>query len=253
MSTVKEFYKKYKIPAKSQSLPDDSLPKWLNSERRDILIKLWTEIGGSRCLLGHVNCPIKEHYAHIDSHVVKAQIGQPVKCVDSHGLPLKDTNGNQLYITVYQLNKVVEHEKKYDRLYDVKTEALIKYWIDDDRDKDRYEWNYESNQLHKTSDRHKPIRGLFSGISRDIWHDTQPLYYLESMGISGLTFKPFAKLRLASSGTRIYVDISDVLKPLSKNARRKAIRYGKSSLAIENGVKATCSKAVKTFLNYHAH
>ena len=69
------------------------------------------------------------------------------------------------------------------------------------------------------------------------------------MGISGLTLKPFAKLRLASSGTRLYVDISDVLKPLSKNARRKAVRYGKSDNALLNDINATCYQAVKHYLN----
>ena len=88
----------------------------------------------------------------------------------------------------------------------------------------------------------------FSGISRDIYHDTQPFFFIEKTGISGLTFKPFAKLRLASSGTRLYVDISDVLKPLSKNARRKAVRYAKSDNALRNEIYSLCSTAVKKYI-----
>ena len=171
-----------------------------------------------------------------------------MKCVNSQGLPLKDLHGNQLYITVYPVRKVIENHIETDRLYDIKSEDQIKYWIDDDRERVRYEWELERRALHHTSDRVLPLRGQFSGISRDIYHDTQPFFFIEKTGISGLTFKPFAKLRLASSGTRLYVDISDVLKPLSKNARRKAVRYAKSDNALRNEIYSLCSTAVKKYI-----
>ena len=224
------------------------LPKWSTPERRDYLIKLWS-LYGNKCLLGHTTCPIKEHYVHVESKLVNVAYAQTVKCVNTQGLPLKDNNGNQLYITVYPIRKVVERHIETDRLYELKSEDLIKYWIGDDRERERYEWELESKALHRTNNRTLPLHGQFSGVSRDIYHDSQPLFYLERMGISGLTFKPFAKLRLASSGTRLYVDISDVLKPLSKNARRKAVRYGKSTNALQNDIASTCYKAVKHYLN----
>ena len=223
--------------------------KWSTPERRQYLVKLWSE-HGNKCLLGHTACPIKEHYAHVESKLINIAHAQTVNCVNSQGLPLKDSNGNQLYITVYPSRKVIESHIEYDRLYDVKSEDLIKYWINDDRERDRFEWEIERENLHRTSDRTLPLRGQFSAVSRDIWHDSQPLYYLETLGISGLTFKPFAKLRLASSGTRLYVDVSDIFKPLSKNAKRKAIRYGKPNNAIQNEIRHTCVEAVKSYLNF---
>jgi hypothetical protein len=223
-------------------------PKWSTSERRSYLVKLWTKYG-NQCLHGHTACPILEHYVHVESKLVYVPYAKTVKCVNTQGLPLKDDNGNQLYITVYPMRKVVENRIETDRLYELKSEDLIKYWIADDRERERYELELESKALHRTNDRTLPLHGRFSGVSRDIYHDSQPLYYLEQLGISGLTFKPFAKLRLASSGTRLFVDISDVLKPLSKNARRKAVRYGKSTNALNNDIASTCYQAVKHYLN----
>jgi hypothetical protein len=223
------------------------LPKWSTPERREYLVKLWTKYG-NQCLFGHTACPIPEHYQHVESKLVNEAYAQSFKCINTQGLPLKDSNGNQLYVTVYPVRKVIENRMETNRLYDVKSEAQIKYWIDNDRERDRYEWEFEREALHRTSDRQLPLRGQFSGISRDIWHDTQPFFYLEKLGISGLTFKPFAKLRLASSGTRLYVDISDVLKPLSKNAKRKAVRYAKSNNALQNDIYSLCSIAVKRYI-----
>jgi hypothetical protein len=223
------------------------LPKWSTQERREYLVKLWT-MYGNQCLLGHTACPVPEHYQHVVSKLVKVAEAKTEKCLNNQGLPLKDTNGNQLYITIYPVRKFIENHVETDRLYDVKSEDQIKYWIDDDRGADRYNWNIEREALHRTSDRVLPLRGRFSAVSRDIYHDTQPFFFIEKMGISGLTFKPFAKLRLASSGTRLYVDISDVLKPISKNARRKAVRYAKSNNALQNEIYSLCSMAVKKYI-----
>ena len=225
-----------------------SYPKWSTPERRQYLIKLWTKYG-NQCLQGHTACPVLEHYIHVESKLVYSAYAKTVKCVNTQGLPIKDNYGNQLYFTVYPMRKVLENRLETDRLYELKSEDLIKHWIGDDRERERYEWELESKALHKTNDRTLPLHGQFSGVSRDIYHDSQPLFYLERMGISGLTLKPFAKLRLASSGTRLYVDISDALKPLSKNARRKAVRYGKSNNALQNDIASACYKAVKHYLN----
>ena len=53
----------------------------------------------------------------------------------------------------------------------------------------------------------------FNPISREIFYDNQPEYYLEGLGISGITFKPFAKVRLSSSLIALHVDIGDLLRP----------------------------------------
>jgi hypothetical protein len=223
--------------------------KWSTPTRRDYLVKLWTKYG-NQCLLGHTACPILAHYVHYDSKLVLVPQAKSVPCVDAHGNPLKDTQGHQLYLTVYPLRKDYLKSKRMDRLYELKSEAIIKDWIADDRKQAQANWQTEHELRHRNDDRSYPLHGKFSGIAKDIYYDNQPQFYLEDMGISGLTFKPFAKLRLASSNVRLYVDIADVLKSMSKNRRRKAVRYGKLNRDLQDNLDDTCWQAVKDYLNH---
>ena len=201
-------------------------PKWVNATRQDYLVKLWTKYG-NQCLSGHKACPVLAHYVHYDSKMVLVPHAKTIPCVDTHGNPLKDSQGNPLYLTVFELRKDYLKTKRIDRLYELKSEAIIKDWIADDQRQAYESWQAEFANRHKDDDRKYPLHGKFSGIAKDIYYDRQPQFYLENLGISGLTFKPFAKLRLASSNVRLFVDIAAVLKPLSKNRKRKALRYGK--------------------------
>ena len=76
----------------------------------------------------------------------------------------------------------------------------------------------------------------------------QPAYYLDGLGISGLTFKPFARIRIASSFVFLFVDLGDTLKGVSKSKRRKAIRYGKAlPVNIQNEIHQLCRLAVRHY------
>ena len=77
-------------------------------------------------------------------------------------------------------------------------------------------------------ERRLPVKGQFNAIGKDIFYASQPSHYIEGLGISGLTFKPFAKVRIASSYMRLFVDLGDAFKGVAKVKRRKAIRYGKA-------------------------
>lgn len=115
-----------------------------------------------------------------------------------------------------------------EHYYENYIEDLIKYWISEDRI-DRYiEWQLEQQALHKTNQRYYPIRGQFSGVSKDIFEENQPEYYILAFGISGLTLKPFAKVRLASSYMVLWVELDKLTYArISKSKKRKAIRYQK--------------------------
>ena len=131
--------------------------------------------------------------------------------------------------------------------YQVVIEHLIEDWKEDDREN----WKLERKALHSLGERRLPIRGRFNNISSDIFHDRQPLFYLEGLGISGLTLQPFAKVKLSSSWLRLYVDLGDSLKAISKNKRRKAIRYGKPlPQEVEARVTKLVTLAVKDYLNH---
>lgn len=133
--------------------------------------------------------------------------------------------------------------------YEVYIEYLIDDWKADDRAQRLAEWQAEQRRLHLVGERRYPLHGQFSAVSKDIFFAEQPLYYLAGLGISGLTFKPFAKIRLSSSFAVLYINLGDTLKGLSKSKRRKAIRYGKPlSYDIDRQIANICRVAVRHYL-----
>lgn len=129
--------------------------------------------------------------------------------------------------------------------YEIYIESLIDDWKDDDRYLDQL----ERKALHRPLDR-KYRAGLFGSVSLDIFHDQQPLYYLEGLGFDGLALQPFAKVRIGSSYMRLYVALGGALRGISKNKRRKALRYGKALPAeIEARVSHIVYTAVQDYLN----
>ncbi len=134
------------------------------------------------------------------------------------------------------------------RLYDVKSEAAIDGWIEDDREQSQADWERERARMHALHEPRGRVSGRFTGVSKDIWRSSQPLYYIEAIGISGLTFTPFAKVRLASSHTRLLIPVGDTLKGVSKNARRKARRYGKRLPAtVETAISRIVGNAISDY------
>ena len=135
--------------------------------------------------------------------------------------------------------------------YEVFIESLINDWKADDRETNRVEWKNERKIMHALNEKTLPMRGRFNGVSSDIWHDSQPIYYLESMGMDCLKLKPFAKVKLSSSYQHLYVDLGDSLRGISKNKKRKAIRYNKPLPQSANDiVSKLIIEAVKDYLNY---
>jgi hypothetical protein len=130
--------------------------------------------------------------------------------------------------------------------YEVFIEGLIRDWVADDRAQRQAEREAERRALHGLGERRYPLRGQFSAIGKDIFYAEQPQFYLEGIGISGLTFRPFAKVRLASSFVRLHIDLGDSLKGMSKNARRKALRHGKLSETAQSRI----NQAVRHYLNH---
>ena len=140
--------------------------------------------------------------------------------------------------------------KPYECHYELVASRLIREWSIEERRQANAEWQREREQIHSLNEPREPVRGRFNGISRDILLSRQPAYYLEGLGISGLTFKPFAKVRVSSSYMHLYIDIGDSLKPMSKNKRRKAIRHGKPLPArVQDRIDLMVNKAVRRYLD----
>lgn len=132
--------------------------------------------------------------------------------------------------------------------YEGFTTDLIKDWIAYDREADRIELEAELKQMHSLGERFYPLRGQFSAIAKDIFAGNQPLFYLETLGISGVTLTPFAKVRISSSYMRLYVDLGDTLREVSKNKRRKAVRYGKR---LPHKIEADIALQVRQAVDYY--
>ncbi len=129
--------------------------------------------------------------------------------------------------------------------YEKRINGLIKDWQADDREQASFEWLEEQRRIHSLGERVLPLRGRFSAVSRQIYHDAQPLYYMVGIGMSGITLRPFAKVRLASSYLNLHIDLLDSLKRMSKNKRHKIIRYGGNiPLEAERKVAALVQSAV---------
>ena len=135
--------------------------------------------------------------------------------------------------------------------YELFIEGLITEWKADDKEARAFEYKLESVRLHSLSEPRTPLRGHFSAVSKDIWYSSQPLYYVEGMGISGLTLQPFVRVRLPSSFMRLYVNIGEALRGVSKSRKRKAVRYNKPlPQSIENIIRGLIKQSV---LDYIAH
>jgi hypothetical protein len=100
--------------------------------------------------------------------------------------------------------------------YEIFIESLIDDWQADDRQQAKLEWQIERKLMHSLNEKRLPLRGRFNNISSEIWHNQQPIYYLESLGMDGLKLKPFAKVKLSSSYQHLYIDLGDSLRGISK-------------------------------------
>jgi len=224
------------------------MPKWATNERQAQLLDLWAKYG-NRCLLGHTACDDFEHYIY---HKPKPLFGikpKPIKCVDRYGNPILDNNGQPLWTVEYKLIPDWVTTPEVIRLYGLKLAEVIGDWIAEDRQAKAYERKAISRLLHTLSEV-GALRGQFNAISRDIYHESQPTYFIECLGISGLTFKPFAKVRIASSYVRLHVDLKAPLANVSKNRKRKYLRYGKGlPIGVQKEVELTCNKAIAHYLS----
>ena len=130
-------------------------------------------------------------------------------------------------------------------------EGLIYDWKADDREARRLEYRIESIRLHSLGEPRQPLRGRFSAISRDIWKSNQPLYYLEGLGVSCVTLQPFIRVRLSSSYMRLYVNLGEALRGISKSRKRKIARYGKPlPKTIEQTINELVRASVLDYLNH---
>lgn len=133
--------------------------------------------------------------------------------------------------------------------YECFIDDLVADWKASDRELDLADWETERKSMHSLGEKRYPLIGRFNAISQRIYADNQPVYFFQGLGVSGLTMKPFAKVRISSSYMRLYIDVGDTLRQVSKSRRRKALRYGKPlPVQIENTIRGIVREAVRDYL-----
>lgn len=111
----------------------------------------------------------------------------------------------------------------YNPVYLSEMRNMIANWKDDDR----LLWLEERKALHALNES-RYRAGRFGSIGKEIFLASQPLFYIEGYGVSGVKSEPFAKVKLSSSLLSLDIDLGDTFKRISKHKRRKAVRHGKS-------------------------
>jgi hypothetical protein len=199
-------------------------PKWATPARKAQLVRLFQQYG-NKCLHGHPVCPDPEHY------VVHREVGvlawEPRVETARHrdGEPIRDRDGNAITYTVLKPRVVSQTRTEgVSRLFDLKAEEAIRYWVSDDVSQRAAQWREEQRRMHR--DQRRIRQGRFDTVSREQFLASQPSYYIEALGVDALTFRAVAKVRIPSTGIRIFVDVGDAVHKASKSARRKAARYG---------------------------
>jgi len=225
-----------------------SATSWITRNRQMILARMVIDCANN-CLLGHHNCQIIEHYVHTRYQFKTVAKAVEVQCLKEDGTPLKDDNGNELYITVYESEKTLEQRHKLLTQYEYLSDNAVKNWKIDDREQSEAEWKKERKAIHSLNEKAYK-NGRFGSVSSVIFHEKQPLYYVEAIGMNGLTCQPFAKVKLSGSYFHLYVDLGDSLRTISKHRRRKAIRYNKPlPTKIDAVIAEKVEKAVQHFLS----
>ena len=233
------------------------MAKWPTPRRQSLLVRLFVESGGF-CVYGHSPCTGELHTETVTACAWgRTDCMSPMPQGELCRYPPEDGKPHLPCETVSRTRHVwrcaygvASCPFPFGSHYEPYIDRLIREWVSQDKSQRQAQWNAERQELHRLSDRREPVRGQFNATSRDIYFASQPTYYFEGIGMSGLTLRPFARIRIASSHIELFVDLGDTLRPLSKNRRRKAIRYGKS-LPVEasNRVDKLCQLAVR----HHRH
>lgn len=165
-----------------------------------------------------------------DEHGNKCLHGHPV-CSNPEHYIARDDKGNVVVQRLY--DKIVA-----DKVADYKAE-------------DKALWHRERKEMHDLGEPLRYYRGRWNAIAKDIYYTTQPTYVFKGLGVSAVTFKPIAKVRISSTYWYLYIDvpIQSAFKTVSKNARRKAIRYNVLKQGVSDKIDSIVNKTVSEYIN----
>jgi hypothetical protein len=128
-------------------------------------------------------------------------------------------------------------------------ELAIYIWKALDREEREEAWRREKRRLHALPEILK--RGPFGSVDREIYLAERPLWKIEAVGVGAFSFRRVARVEIPALEKVIWVDLAGVDGSLSKNAKRKLVRYrqGKLPTELEESIFARCARAVKQYLD----
>ena len=111
-------------------------------------------------------------------------------------------------------------------------EEAIRVWITLDREEREASWRRERRFLHALP----PIthRGQFDSIDREIFLANRPLWNIQAVGVGAFTFQRVLKVRIPGLHNEVVWVNLPAPKGVSKNRKRRWLRYGKGSLPEED-------------------
>lgn len=227
------------------------LPKWATPERLQHLTQLAEKTGGG-CLLGYR--PPEATYHHLFSvgffELTIADIvvdGDSSKCVCQHCPHQYRTyiDGTDVIVDTVEMSWRVEKDAIYKKPVIIRRPrhqpGLIDDWKTDDREA-RSEQRRKANRLAEGTNDLTGWGRRFDPIEREKFFERQSPYYLEATGISGLTFRPIAKVRIPSTNDSLFVDVPKHLRNKMTRSQRK--RWRRAHI---ESVDAACTQAVQDY------
>ena len=134
--------------------------------------------------------------------------------------------------------------KPNGELYNPVLEGIIESWKAEDRERRAYEWHLEQQQIIDGT--YGKYGSTFDPVARDVFVNSRPEYYLVAVGVNPFTYRRVALVRIPSTFIHLFVDVRHTVQGVSKNAKRKAKRYGKgTNKVLMATIDESCRLAVR--------
>ena len=128
------------------------------------------------------------------------------------------------------------------------SEGAIDAWKADDRDERSQLRKLESEHLHDGT--YGRWGSDFDPVTRDVYYQERPTYYMMGFGVSAESKQRIAVIRVPSTYIRLYVNVAPAFQDISisRNKRRKMARYQSGPPApVWERIDTLCSQAVQEF------
>lgn len=221
-------------------MKEKEYPKWATPVRREALVKVFEQYG-NKCLLGHKVCSEVEHYLVYKGKEVYIALPQETQLWDGQGNPIME-NGKRKTMPGWRVLKVLHSHQHFSNLYEQHSEFLIEGWKAEDRAKKEWLWRREQQLLHKMPDERGWGR-VFDPVAIDQFMTSRQPFEIEAVSVNPLTKQRVARIRVAGTGERLFVNI--MRQGIGKSAKKKALRRAAQGVASPN--YNLCKAAVDRF------